>query len=128
MQWDTDWNRLNLSRQTGNDPSLVGLLRVFKDYYPEIIVGEAVRGKASAFKHPDPAWREKLDTLQEAHLQATQEQMSRPRDGFRVHRVIGRAQRNRALPSVHTSHANEVGVCCGLLDSGTNRFDRIRLR
>ncbi|KAG8416174.1 hypothetical protein J3459_013720 [Metarhizium acridum] len=43
---------LNLSRQTGNDPPLVGLLRVFKDYYPEIIVGEAVRGKASAFKHP----------------------------------------------------------------------------
>jgi hypothetical protein len=41
---------LNLSRQTGNDPPLVGLLRVFKDYYPEIIVGEAVRGKASAFK------------------------------------------------------------------------------
>jgi hypothetical protein len=26
------------------------LLRVFKDYYPEIIVGEAVRGRASAFK------------------------------------------------------------------------------
>jgi hypothetical protein len=49
--------RLNLSRQTGNDPCLVGLLRVFKDYYPEIIVGEAVRGKASAFKvrRPSPA-------------------------------------------------------------------------
>lgn len=42
--------RLNLSRQTGNDPTLVGLLRVYKDYYPEIIVGEAVRGRASAFK------------------------------------------------------------------------------
>lgn len=42
--------RLQLSRQTGNDPCLVGLLRVYKDYYPEIIVGEAVRGKASAFK------------------------------------------------------------------------------
>lgn len=42
--------RLSLSRQSGSDPCLVGLLRVFKDYYPEIIVGEAVRGKASAFK------------------------------------------------------------------------------
>ena len=41
---------LGLSRQTGKDPALVGLLRVFKDYYPEIIVGDAVRGKASAFK------------------------------------------------------------------------------
>ena len=42
--------RLFLSRQTGNDPALTGLLRVFKDYYPEIIVGDATRGKASAFK------------------------------------------------------------------------------
>ena len=42
--------RLALSRQTGNDPPLVGLLRVFKNYYPEIIVGEATRGRASAFK------------------------------------------------------------------------------
>lgn len=41
---------LSLSRQTGNDPSVTGLLRVFKDYYPEIIVGEATRAKASAFK------------------------------------------------------------------------------
>ena len=41
---------LNLSRQTGHDPGLLGLLRVFKNYYPEIIVGEATRGKASPFK------------------------------------------------------------------------------
>lgn len=39
---------LHLTR--ANDPPLVGLLRIFKDYYPEIIVAEAVRGKASAFK------------------------------------------------------------------------------
>jgi hypothetical protein len=42
--------RLSLSQQAGHDPHLIGLLRVFKDYYPEIIVGEAVRGRASAFK------------------------------------------------------------------------------
>ncbi|RYP90185.1 hypothetical protein DL770_003721 [Monosporascus sp. CRB-9-2] len=42
---------LSLARQTGNDPALTGLLRVFKDYYPEIIVGEATRGKASAFNN-----------------------------------------------------------------------------
>jgi centromere protein I len=41
---------LALSRQVGNDASLTGLLRVFKNYYPEIIVGEAIKGKASAFK------------------------------------------------------------------------------
>ncbi|RYP50741.1 hypothetical protein DL768_003801 [Monosporascus sp. mg162] len=42
---------LSLARRTGNDPALTGLLRVFKDYYPEIIVGEATRGKASAFNN-----------------------------------------------------------------------------
>jgi hypothetical protein len=28
----------------------MGVMRVYKDYYPEIVVGEATRGKASAFK------------------------------------------------------------------------------
>jgi Mis6. len=41
---------LTLSRQTGGDPNLTGLLRVFKNYYPEIIVGDATKGRASAFK------------------------------------------------------------------------------
>lgn len=42
--------RLGLSRQIGHDPHLIGLLRVFKNYYPEVIVGEATRGRASPFK------------------------------------------------------------------------------
>ncbi|WZH45059.1 Mis6-domain-containing protein [Fusarium acuminatum] len=99
---------LNLSRQTGNDPCLIGLLRVFKDYYPEVIVGEAVRGKASSFKHPDPQWRERLDEIQEAHYHKSQGGPSQPRDGFRVHRPIGRSARNKIVPLVHTSHATEV--------------------
>ncbi|CAG1972422.1 unnamed protein product [Fusarium graminearum] len=101
---------LNLSRQTGNDPSLIGLLRVFKDYYPEVIVGEVVRGKASSFKHPDPQWRDRLDEIQEAHFYNSQEGVSRPRDGFRVHRPIGRAARKKTVPLVHTSHVTEDAV------------------
>ncbi|KAJ0286358.1 hypothetical protein COL940_003019 [Colletotrichum noveboracense] len=34
-----------------SDPALTGLLRVYKDYYPEIIVSDALRGRASAFKN-----------------------------------------------------------------------------
>ncbi|UZP44446.1 hypothetical protein NXS19_012258 [Fusarium pseudograminearum] len=101
---------LNLSRQTGNDPSLIGLLRVFKDYYPEVIIGEVVRGKASSFKHPDPQWRDRLDEIQEAHFYKSQEGVSRPRDGFRVHRPIGRAARKKTIPLVHTSHVTEDAV------------------
>lgn len=33
--------RLELSRGPGNEPALQGLLRVYKDYYPDIILGSA---------------------------------------------------------------------------------------
>ncbi|KID94198.1 Mis6 domain protein, partial [Metarhizium majus ARSEF 297] len=108
---DTAAIRLNLSRQTGNDPPLVGLLRVFKDYYPEIIVGEAVRGKASAFKHPDVLWRSRLAEIQDAHRQRAAEQRpTGPQSGFRVNRPVNRAQRSKAVPIVLTSHATEDSV------------------
>ncbi|KAH6689011.1 Mis6 domain-containing protein [Plectosphaerella plurivora] len=69
-----------------SDPPLIGLLRIFKDYYPEIIVAEAVRGKASAFKHPDPAWRERLNDIQREHAQRTAIDSLQPRHGFSVNR------------------------------------------
>ncbi len=43
-------HRLALLRQTGGDPNLTGLLRVFKNYYPEIIVGDVTKGRAASFK------------------------------------------------------------------------------
>ncbi|KAI1261325.1 Mis6-domain-containing protein [Xylariaceae sp. FL1019] len=98
---------LALSRQTGNDPPLTGLLRVYKDYYPEIIVGEATRGKASAFKHPDPQWRERLDEIRRAHAQRHASRSEMPLDAFRVvrHRLNG--TKKLAIPEVHTSYAVE---------------------
>ncbi|UNI19003.1 hypothetical protein JDV02_005226 [Purpureocillium takamizusanense] len=116
---------LNLSRQTGNDPCLVGLLRVYKDYYPEIIVGEAVRGKAAAFKHPDPIWRARLDEIREAHAQrhagAPSEAMRS--GGFRVNRPVHRSARGKLVPVVHTSHATEDSVTLEEVD-GVDAFVR----
>jgi centromere protein I len=45
---------MELTRQGGNEPPLVGLMRVYKDYYPDVIVGEATAGRASVFTvgHP----------------------------------------------------------------------------
>ena len=40
---------MELTRQTGNEPPLVGLMRVYKDYYPDVIVGDVVIGRASVF-------------------------------------------------------------------------------
>jgi len=40
---------MELMRQVGNEPPLVGLMRVYKDYYPDVIVGDGVSGRASVF-------------------------------------------------------------------------------
>jgi hypothetical protein len=41
--------RMELTRQAGHDPPLVGLMRVYKDYYPDVIVGDVTSGRASVF-------------------------------------------------------------------------------
>ncbi|KAI1814776.1 Mis6-domain-containing protein [Poronia punctata] len=101
---------LLLSRQTGNDPALTGLLRVYKDYYPEIIVGDATRGRASAFKYPDLQWRERLDEIRRDHAQRRASRSEAPLDAFRVvrHRLKGTG--NLSIPEVHTSRATENSV------------------
>lgn len=43
-------NRLELSRSYGNELALLGLLNVYKKFYPDVIVGQAVAGKPSLFE------------------------------------------------------------------------------
>ncbi|KAI6714954.1 hypothetical protein JHW43_002461 [Diplocarpon mali] len=103
--------RMELIRQAGNEPPLVGLLRVYKDYYPDVIVGEAASGRASAFTHPNPEWRQRLGEIQELHLQRTQDGLPAEKRTFRVARknaVTG--ARLSVLPQVYTSHAQESSV------------------
>ena len=38
-----------MTRQVGFEPPLVGLMRVYKDYYPDVIIGDAVSSRASVF-------------------------------------------------------------------------------
>jgi centromere protein I len=40
---------MELTRQAGNDPHLVGLMIVYKDYYPDVIIGDTIFGRASVF-------------------------------------------------------------------------------
>ncbi|KAJ0379474.1 hypothetical protein COL26b_002319 [Colletotrichum chrysophilum] len=101
------------------DPALTGLLRVYKDYYPEIIVSDALRGRASAFKHPDMEWRERLDQIQRDHSQRTADVTGQPRNGFSVNHSALRARGRKGtnLPSVHTSAATENSVTLEEIDS-----------
>ncbi|KAI1377312.1 Mis6-domain-containing protein [Hypoxylon crocopeplum] len=121
---------LSLSRQTGNDPAVTGLLRVFKDYYPEIIVGEATRAKASAFKHPGPQWRERLDEIQQAHAARNRDRNERPLDAFRVVRSRANGKKPTAIPEVHTSNATEKSVTLDEIENVNgfvNNLERIEL-
>ncbi|EJT74117.1 hypothetical protein GGTG_07965 [Gaeumannomyces tritici R3-111a-1] len=117
---------LDLSRQTGHDPSLVGLLRIYKNYYPEVIVGDVTRGKASPFKYPDPEWRERLGEIQAAHRLRQDRRMadSGPRNGFRVNHNVDR-RKSTLLPPVQTSHANEESVTIEEIDSVEQFVDNL---
>ncbi|KAF3490643.1 Mis6 domain-containing protein [Arthroderma uncinatum] len=63
------WALLELIRNTGGDErELWGLLRVYKSYYPDIIIDDTAipRRKATYFfKHPDPEWTAHMKMLQE---------------------------------------------------------------
>jgi len=57
ISWDTHrsrlmnyGNRLELSRSYGSEPALLGLLKIYKKFYPDVIVGQAVAGKPSSFE------------------------------------------------------------------------------
>ncbi|CAK7271179.1 hypothetical protein SEPCBS57363_004485 [Sporothrix epigloea] len=118
---------LGLARQIGyHDAYLVGLFRVFKNYYPEFIMGDVTRSRASPFKHPDPSWRTHLDELrlawQQNRLEGGRANLGAngidlvddaPYNGFRVRQnmLIGQGRSAKSvLPAVHTGYAQEDSV------------------
>ncbi|MCJ1237492.1 hypothetical protein MMC14_005478 [Varicellaria rhodocarpa] len=96
---------LELSRNIGNDPALLGLLGVFKEYYPDVILGQT-RGKIARFEHPDLEWQERLRIIQGSNLkpfEKTQVQST----SFKVTRRSLKYGQSDILPEVHTYRADE---------------------
>ncbi|KAH8431343.1 Mis6 domain protein [Aspergillus melleus] len=58
----------------GDEKELFTLLKTFKNYYPDVIVGDlGVSGrKALFFKHPDPEWSGHVRHLHDTNLERTQ--------------------------------------------------------
>lgn len=111
---------LELARKVGNEPALIGLIRVYKDYYPDVIVGEITASRASVFTHPNPEWKDRLQQIQEAHVQRNQDNSKSRQEAFRViRRGINGAKKSRvsALPEVHTSQAQETSVTLEEIES-----------
>lgn len=116
-------------RGSGQDPALVGLLRVYKDYYPEIIVGNAASGRTSFASAAQDEWRQRLQVIQDANADSN-EQLYAQQDGFKVIRRGAKRAKASILPDVHTSYANEKSVTLEEVNSAdglVKNLERIEL-
>ncbi|KAJ5109872.1 Centromere protein Cenp-I [Penicillium argentinense] len=90
----------------GEDKELVCLLRIFKNYYPEIIVGDGGSRRAGLFfKHPDLEWSSHAKALQdqnEERAQASQQSKYQV-----VHRgAVKRSRLEVIIPVLQTSRVS----------------------
>ncbi|KAH8716832.1 VTC domain-containing protein [Phaeosphaeriaceae sp. PMI808] len=118
---------LELSRGLGNEPALQGLLRIFKDYYPDIILGSASTNRKSFAPQPDAEWRTRISIIQDAST-AADDTLSDRHNGFKVLRKGSQRSKMPAIPEVHTYHATEASVTLEGIDTAdafAEKLDRI---
>ncbi|KAF2491888.1 Mis6-domain-containing protein [Lophium mytilinum] len=120
---------LELSRGIGNEPALQGLLRVYKDYYPDIIVGTAATTRNSFPPSPTPEWKTRILAIQEAGERSF-DGSTEQQNGFRVLRHGSKRSKISLIPEVHTYHAKETSVTLEEIDNVDDfveKLDRIDL-
>ncbi|KAH7073756.1 Mis6-domain-containing protein [Paraphoma chrysanthemicola] len=118
---------LELSRGLGNEPALQGLLRVFKDYYPDIILGTTSTSRKSFAPQPDAEWQTRITAILDAST-AAEETLSDRHNGFKVSRRTAKRSKASAIPDVHTYHATEASVTLEGIDNVNafvEKLDRI---
>ncbi|KAF1829221.1 Mis6-domain-containing protein [Decorospora gaudefroyi] len=118
---------LEFARGLGNEPALQGLLRVYKDYYPDIILGSTSTSRKSFAPRPDSEWRTRITAVQEART-AAEESTIDTHNGFKVIRNGPKGSKGSAIPDVHTYHATEASVTLeGIdnVDDFVEKLDRI---
>ncbi|KAI4706482.1 hypothetical protein J4E89_008900 [Alternaria sp. Ai002NY15] len=118
---------LELSRGLGNEPALQGLLRVYKDYYPDIILGSTSTSRKSFAPRPDAEWQAKIVAIQEASV-AEDDSNVDGQNGFKVLRRRLKGSKGSAIPDVHTYHATESSATLEGIDSVDDfveKLDRI---
>lgn len=115
----------------GEDKELISLLRIFKNYYPEIILGEfgGSRRNALFFKHPDPEWSSHVKVLQDQNTERVQ---AGQESSFQVvHRgTVKRSRIEVVIPTLQTSRVSHKHTSLEeLRDVGhlVDRLDKIEL-
>ncbi|RDW83876.1 Mis6 domain protein [Aspergillus mulundensis] len=112
----------------GEDRELISLLRVFKNYYPDVIVGDPGR-KGLFFKHPDPEWTSHARQIQEMNIERTQGMGS---TSFQVvHRgLVKRSKVETVVPDVQTSRVAQNRISLEELrnfDHFIEKLDKVEL-
>ncbi|RYN75681.1 hypothetical protein AA0120_g11991 [Alternaria tenuissima] len=118
---------LELSRGLGNEPALQGLLRVYKDYYPDIILSSTSTSRKSFAPRPDSEWQARILAIQEASVAEDDSNADR-QHGFKVLRRRLKGSKESMIPDVHTYHATENSVTLeGIdgVDDFVEKLDRI---
>ncbi|KAJ5778894.1 hypothetical protein N7457_006614 [Penicillium paradoxum] len=91
----------------GEEKELISLLRTFKNFYPEIILGDfgGSRRNALFFKHPDPEWSSHVKVLQDRNLERVQANQG---SSFQVvHRgTVKRSRIEVVIPVLQTSRVS----------------------
>ncbi|KAI4122661.1 MAG: hypothetical protein LQ347_006429, partial [Umbilicaria vellea] len=114
---------LELSRATGNEPALVGLIRVYKEYYPDVIVGDATAGRATHFSHPNTEWRERLHMIHASNL--SKDETLPEIASFKVVRRGAKRSRVSLVPEVQTSRADESSITLEEIESVEDLIEKI---
>ncbi|KAF2268975.1 Mis6-domain-containing protein [Lojkania enalia] len=115
---------LELSRGLGNEPALQGLLRIYKDYYPDIILGSTAMSRNSFPPRPDSEWRTRLLSIQESST-AMDSPLSQQQNGFRVLRKGAKRSKVSVIPDVHTFRAQETSVTLEEIDNVEDFVERL---
>ncbi|KAK7512584.1 Mis6-domain-containing protein [Phyllosticta citriasiana] len=107
---------LEMVHLTGQDSALVGLLHVYKDYYPDIIIGNAAKSRASLPVPSRDEWRQRLQAIQEADADRAEQLLVQP-GAFKVVRRGAKRTKASIVPDVHTSHAGASSVTLEEIDN-----------
>lgn len=123
---------MELVRSSGGDEKeLLTLLKVFKNYCPDVIVGDmGMTGrKGLVFKHPDPEWSSHLKLLQDTNLKRLQ--ATQPSSFQVVHRGLAkRSKMEIIVPDVQTSRVSHNRTSLEELrdvDHFVDKIDKIEL-
>ncbi|EWC44573.1 hypothetical protein DRE_06654 [Drechslerella stenobrocha 248] len=116
---------MKLYEDHGDEPAVVGLLQVYRSFYPDIIlIGTR---KRSSFKLWDPVWVQNVVLIQSREENAQDvgkagDSQLRLRKG---NRITSKA-RNSIVPTLHTFDASETSVTLEEIDSARDLVNNLQ--